>query len=260
MRLGKVSRHDSPRPAQLDLPQAFDDVPFVVIAPKVLNEMFHHAQEGFPLEIAGYVLGRPYVDIVSEQQCTVIEHLVHAQCISTRTHVTLLPSGLIEVQQVCDRTGMILVGYYHSHPGFSVFQSGEDLRTYSEYYPESYQIAIVVDPTRIEESDLHPGGEWIGFFGWDASHTAKKIPAEQVLPLSASLETRAPGTQLEVPGGPSNLEDSSQRAQLTEVGDKSDSQRTFSLGIDVEIGNRAWKKTLQGSIPKLPSRTPKDPQ
>ena len=43
-----------------------------------------------------------------------------------------------------------VVGWWHSHPGFSCFLSPTDLKTQEYFFPESYQVALVVDPVRDE--------------------------------------------------------------------------------------------------------------
>ncbi len=43
-----------------------------------------------------------------------------------------------------------IVGWWHSHPGFSCFLSDTDLKTQEYFFPESYQVALVVDPVKNE--------------------------------------------------------------------------------------------------------------
>ncbi|MHA1292588.1 MAG: Mov34/MPN/PAD-1 family protein [Promethearchaeota archaeon] len=39
-----------------------------------------------------------------------------------------------------------IVGWWHSHPGFTCFLSATDVATQEFFFPESYQIALVIDP------------------------------------------------------------------------------------------------------------------
>lgn len=41
-----------------------------------------------------------------------------------------------------------VVGWYHTHPGLGVFLSGTDLRTQSAFFPNPWQLAVVVDPVK----------------------------------------------------------------------------------------------------------------
>ena len=43
-----------------------------------------------------------------------------------------------------------IVGWWHSHPGFGCFLSTTDLKTQEFFFPESYQVALVVDPHKDE--------------------------------------------------------------------------------------------------------------
>jgi len=43
-----------------------------------------------------------------------------------------------------------IVGWWHSHPDFGCFLSSTDLHTQEFFFPESFQVALVVDPVRNE--------------------------------------------------------------------------------------------------------------
>ncbi len=43
-----------------------------------------------------------------------------------------------------------IVGWWHSHPGFGCFLSKTDLHTQEFFFPELYQVALVVDPIKDE--------------------------------------------------------------------------------------------------------------
>lgn len=204
MRLGPVVRHDLPRQAKIDLPHTNDGLPHVLVARPILTAMYQHAIHGFPLEIGGYLVGAPIVDSESNQRCTLLHTTVEGRCISTRTHVTLLPEGMGLLHQVCQEREELLVGYYHSHPGFGVFQSGEDLDTFKQYYPEGYQVAIVVDPTKATIDALGVGGSWIGFFVWGSNGLATKLDSTHIHqvsePVAEALLTKPEKAYVEPPG------------------------------------------------------------
>jgi hypothetical protein len=52
--------------------------------------------------------------------------------------------------------GEKIVGWYHSHPGFGIFLSREDMFIHENFFSEWWQVAYVVDPLAGEE----------GIFGW----------------------------------------------------------------------------------------------
>jgi len=43
-----------------------------------------------------------------------------------------------------------ILGWFHSHPDFGCFLSATDLKTQQYFFPEDYQVALVVDPIRDE--------------------------------------------------------------------------------------------------------------
>ena len=43
-----------------------------------------------------------------------------------------------------------IVGWWHTHPGLGCFLSDIDLKTQEFFFPESYQIALVIDPSSDE--------------------------------------------------------------------------------------------------------------
>lgn len=45
---------------------------------------------------------------------------------------------------------LLIVGWWHSHPGFSCFLSTTDVQTQEFFFPLSYQVALVVDPVAEE--------------------------------------------------------------------------------------------------------------
>ena len=39
-----------------------------------------------------------------------------------------------------------IVGWWHSHPNFGCFLSSTDLHTQQYFFPDSYQVALIIDP------------------------------------------------------------------------------------------------------------------
>lgn len=179
-RIVEVTHHDQVRPIKAGVQPTDLKLPGVMIRPQVLSAIYDHAQRGYPIEIAGHYVGWPLLDVETGLPITYIEQSLEAITTGTPTHVTIHPESLIAVDALCKRTGTLLVGYYHSHPGLSVFQSGTDTSYYGDYFREPYQIAIVVDPTRTSKDKLDPRGEWIGFFAWNSHQTPTRLPAGNI--------------------------------------------------------------------------------
>jgi proteasome lid subunit RPN8/RPN11 len=159
----------------------------VFIAVSAVNEMLRHAHDGFPLEIGGHLLGTKLIVEQSDAPITYIDRALQADAISTHTHVTFLPTNAVKVHETCEQLGMQVVGYYHSHPGFGVFQSGEDVQNFTLYYPYDYQLAVVVDPTKVD-STTSISSKWLGFFGWTSSRKPYLLEDSNIVVLEQQLD------------------------------------------------------------------------
>lgn len=141
--------------------------PHVAITRRAVATMVEHARNGYPLEIGGHLIGRRIEpETSSDPVVTYIDRGMEADTISTHTHVTFRATNAVRVHTVCEELQMQVAGYYHSHPGFGVFQSGEDVSNFSLYYPYAHQVAVVIDPTKVPDSGVVTS-HWLGFFGWD---------------------------------------------------------------------------------------------
>lgn len=64
--------------------------------------------------------------------------------------------AIIEVQERDFPDSPVIVGWYHSHPGFGIFLSEHDIFIQRNFFREPFQVAYVVDPQ--DETE--------GMFGW----------------------------------------------------------------------------------------------
>lgn len=100
-------------------------------------------------EHGGVLAGRPYYDSSLQRYFVVIHAAIPAQETSgSSTHLQLTPaawnfiSGILEQ----DHPGLVIVGWYHSHPGLGVFMSGTDRDTQRAFFHHPWSLAVVVDP------------------------------------------------------------------------------------------------------------------
>ena len=123
--------------------------------------------QGYPLEIGGHLIGRKIIDQASGLPMTYVDRAMEADADSTHSHVSFRATNALRVHETCEELTIQVVGYYHSHPGFGVFQSGEDVRNFSLYYPYDHQVAVVIDPTKVKRA-ITIASNWLGFFGWNS--------------------------------------------------------------------------------------------
>ena len=96
-------------------------------------------------------------------------------------------------------SGMLPVGWYHSHTRSPILLSGEDLQLFQQYFPETWQIALVLRPHRFD-----PVRAGFFFRESDGSVQAARSQHEFVIkPLAdkpGSLPDDPPGPPLVEPG------------------------------------------------------------
>jgi proteasome lid subunit RPN8/RPN11 len=109
------------------------------------------------LEIFGYLIGNIFMwnnkkYVVIEEQLFLIG-AVHSDKYST-SQIEGAAGKYEKIFQKLKRKKnneeLRIVGWWHSHPGFGCFLSRTDLHTQEFFFPESYQVALVVDPIKDE--------------------------------------------------------------------------------------------------------------
>lgn len=128
----------------------------VYIHEKVLNEIKKLCKSNSQ-EIFGYLTGSIFKwkkkkYIIIEDQLFIIG-AVHSDKYSTSQIEGTAGKYETEFQKLKKKKkneDLRIVGWWHSHPGFGCFLSRIDVHTQEFFFPESYQVALVVDPVRDE--------------------------------------------------------------------------------------------------------------
>jgi proteasome lid subunit RPN8/RPN11 len=110
-------------------------------------------------ELGGLLYGEVYEDPELQLQIVVVwEALMAEQADGSAVHIRYNEESWenINRQKRLLNPSWTQVGNYHSHPGLGVFLSGTDLANQQSFFPESWQIALVLDPVAGEE------GIWAG--------------------------------------------------------------------------------------------------
>lgn len=109
------------------------------------------------LEIFGYLVGEIFS--WKEKKYVIIEDQISIKAGTHSQHFTVShlegTAGKFEEEfQKLKRTrkneNLRIIGWWHSHPNFGCFLSSTDVETQQYFFPESYQVALVVDPIRDE--------------------------------------------------------------------------------------------------------------
>ncbi len=126
-----------------------DDWPELYISHSCFHKMISHCIDYMDrqVEVMGLILG----DIFQwrNRVYTVAEDAVAADAEdSTATSVRFGAKGLEEVARALNEMEYeyLIVGWYHSHPGFTSFLSEKDLETQKKNFNKPYHTTIVIDP------------------------------------------------------------------------------------------------------------------
>ena len=117
----------------------------IYISPLSLLKMLRHGKAGIPLEVMGLMLG----DYVDDYTVKCIDVFSMPQS-GTETTIESIDEGFqVKMVAMLKQTGRneIVVGWYHSHPGFGCWLSSTDLntqKTFEQQVPRT--VAVVVDP------------------------------------------------------------------------------------------------------------------
>ncbi|EDW75487.1 26S proteasome non-ATPase regulatory subunit 14 [Drosophila tropicalis] len=135
------------------LPQAAPptDAPVVDTAEQVyisslaLLKMLKHGRAGVPMEVMGLMLGE-FVDDYTVQVIDVFAMPQTGTGVSVEAVDPVFQAKMLDMLKQTGRPEMV-VGWYHSHPGFGCWLSGVDINTQQSFEALSERaVAVVVDP------------------------------------------------------------------------------------------------------------------
>ncbi|KAA3660715.1 MAG: hypothetical protein DWQ04_18630 [Chloroflexi bacterium] len=125
-----------------------------------------HALTSLDREVAGVMIGpRPEKQPDGRYVVHVIDTIIAKHTVMQGASVTYTPESWRYMndklwERYPDETAVI-VGWYHTHPGFGIFLSGMDQFIHQNFFTQIWHIAYVLDP-RAKTS---------GFFSWDREKT-----------------------------------------------------------------------------------------
>ena len=121
----------------------------------VRNQIYAHVFSSRAIEVGGVLFGTVDEDSGRPVVVGVVEAL---EAEGARASVTFTHDAwetIIDTQER-DFPDTQIVGWYHSHPGFGIFLSEQDIFIQEHFFSERHQFAYVVDP--VDQTE--------GVFGW----------------------------------------------------------------------------------------------
>lgn len=117
-----------------------------------LQKMINHSKRlgREEKEAMGFMLG----DICRHEahHFVMVRDIVTGDLLSSEDSVRFDHANLQQLFRELDTSGFdyVIVGWYHSHPGFGCFMSKTDMKTQSALFSERFHSAIVIDPLQEE--------------------------------------------------------------------------------------------------------------
>jgi len=138
-----------------------------------------HSASDMECEVGGLLVGNWSIDTESQQQFIVVEAVLPARYTRQGTvYLTFTQDSLVDLHAEMDEhyPGKQIVGWYHTHPGMGVFLSPHDAWLHQHFFPEPWQVALVIEPHSatggffIHQADgvLDPG-RYFGFYELDGN-------------------------------------------------------------------------------------------
>jgi 26S proteasome regulatory subunit N11 len=109
-----------------------------------LLKMLKHGRAGVPMEVMGLMLGQ-FVDEYTITCVDVFAMPQHGTGVSVEAVDPVFQTNMLEMLKQTGRPEMV-VGWYHSHPGFGVWMSGVDMNTQKSFEQLNQRaVAVVID-------------------------------------------------------------------------------------------------------------------
>lgn len=108
-----------------------------------------HAASELDDEVGGALVGMWCVDRDTRDEFIVVQHMLPAR--HTRqgsVYLTFTQDTLVDFHDELEKNfdGKKIVGWYHTHPRMGIFLSHYDTFLHNNFFPEPWQVALVVEP------------------------------------------------------------------------------------------------------------------
>merc|ERR1712004_964203 len=123
----------------------YDTAEQIHISSLALLKMMKHGRAGVPFEVMGLMLGE-FVDDYTVRVADVFAMPQSGTGVSVEAVDPVFQAKMLDMLKQTGRPEMV-VGWYHSHPGFGCWLSGVDINTQQSFEALSERaVAVVVDP------------------------------------------------------------------------------------------------------------------
>jgi len=122
-----------------------DNGEVIHISSLALLKMLKHGRAGVPMEVMGLMLGE-FVDEYTVQVIDVFAMPQSGTSVSVESVDHVFQTRMVDMLKQTGRSEMV-VGWYHSHPGFGCWLSSVDINTQQSFEQlDTRSVAVVIDP------------------------------------------------------------------------------------------------------------------
>eukprot|EP00996_Jenningsia_fusiforme_P001936 NODE_2788_length_1120_cov_29.811391_g2559_i0.p1 GENE.NODE_2788_length_1120_cov_29.811391_g2559_i0~~NODE_2788_length_1120_cov_29.811391_g2559_i0.p1 ORF type:complete len:323 (-),score=48.60 NODE_2788_length_1120_cov_29.811391_g2559_i0:150-1064(-) len=126
-------------------PPTVDTAETVYISSLALLKMLKHGRAGVPMEVMGLMLGQ-FIDDYTIRVIDVFAMPQSGTGVSVEAVDPVFQTKMMEMLKQVGRPEMV-VGWYHSHPGFGCWLSGVDVNTQQSFEQlNARSVSVVIDP------------------------------------------------------------------------------------------------------------------
>lgn len=144
--LARLLQQDGGQQQAPDAPQV-DTAEQIYISSLALIKMLKHGRAGVPMEVMGLMLG----EFVDEYTVRVLDVFAMPQSgtgVSVEAVDPVFQAAMLDMLKQVGRPEMV-VGWYHSHPGFGCWLSGVDISTQNSFEQlDPRAVSVVIDPVQ----------------------------------------------------------------------------------------------------------------
>jgi len=172
----------------------------VFITQSAYSRVCIHSASESDLEVGGVLVGKRYADADSAEQFVVVKTALPARYTRQGSvYLTFTQDSLVDLHTEIEEhfQGRNIVGWYHTHPRMGVFLSHYDTWLHHHFFPETWQVALVIDPhtaiggffIRQANGELDPS-RYFGFYELDGNLGQSVVHWRNLQPNSEEVEPR----------------------------------------------------------------------
>lgn len=138
----------------------------VKVYKNILDDIMKYAKGDLDHERGGFLLGN-LEETENVYSIFITDMLIAKHTVNNMASLTFTHDSWNEAYREMDENHKekIMLGWFHSHPGYGIFLSGMDMFIENNFFSLPYQVAYVVDPC----------ADTYGFFGWEKPGKIQKV-------------------------------------------------------------------------------------